>query len=202
MKTINYTQTFRRIFLALTFTSIFLFSGNVSFATHVAGGDLQFCWVGPGPNDYRFTYTFYRNCGSSVNPNPAPANGSVELLLNSTLCGQSLQVTIPQDPFPNGQEVSLACGSVLTYCNGGFVQGYQKWTYTLNYTLPTQCSDWVFSVDLNARNQNITTLNNPGNQSLTVIATLNNVIAPTDCSPGFSNPPLAFLCVNQPMTYN
>src|SRR5262249_24118858 len=131
-----------------------------------------------------------------------PANAFVTLRLVSATCGQSLSLTINQDPQPNGLEVSLACGSVQTYCNGGFVQGYQKWTYTANYTLPTQCTDWVFSVDLNARNENITTLGNPGSQSLTVEATLNNVIAPSDCSPGFSNPPLAFLCVNQPMTYN
>jgi hypothetical protein len=203
MKTKHYSEKFRKFLLTtLTITSFFVFSGNRALATHVAGGDIQFCWVGPGPNTYRFTYTLYRNCGSIINPNPTQAPGSVTLDLISATCGQNLSTTMFQDAQPNGSEVSLACGSVLTYCNGGTVQGYQKWTYTLIYTLPTQCSDWVFSVDLSARNQNITTLNNPGNQSLTMRATLNNVLAPNDCSPGFSNPPLAFLCVNQGMTYN
>src|SRR5688572_14059959 len=199
MKTKPYSEKFRKFLLtALTIISFFVFSGNRAFATHAAGADLQFCWVGPGPNTYRFTWTLYRNCG----PNATQAPGSATLRMTSVSCGQNLLTTLPQDPFPNGLEVPLACGSVLTYCNGGFVQGYQKWTYSATYTLPTQCTDWIFSVDLLARNVNITTLDNPGNQSLTVQATMNNVIAQNDCSPGFSNPPLAFLCVNQSMTYN
>ena len=203
MKTSYYSENFRKLFLlTLTLTSLFIFSGNRSYATHVAGADLQFCWVGPGPNTYHFTWTLYRNCGSAINPNPTQAPASVTLNMVSTTCGQNLSMTLLQDPQPNGLEVPLACGNVLTYCNGGTVQGYQKWTYSGNFTLPTQCPDWNFSVDLSARNQNITTLNNPGGQSLTVVATLNNVLAQNDCSPGFSNPPLAFLCVNQAMTYN
>src|SRR5215207_4024163 len=98
MKTNNYTSKVRKFFLiALTITSFFVFSGNKALATHVAGGDLQFCWVGPGPNTYRFTYTFYRNCGSSVNPNPAPANAFVTLNLVSATCGQNLSININQD---------------------------------------------------------------------------------------------------------
>src|SRR5258706_476927 len=203
MKTI-YAEKVRKFFLILSLSTIFIFSGNVSYATHCAGGDLQFCWVGPGVNDYRFTYTFYRDCGSPANWNPAPEPASVTLRLISATCGINTVFTLNQAPQPNGTEVSLACGSVLTSCDTaiGGVQGYRKWVYVGNYTLPTQCTDWEFSVDVNARNQNITTLNNPGGQSLTVRATLNNVLAPSDCSPGFSNPPLAFLCVNQAMTYN
>src|SRR5258706_3838217 len=203
MKTI-YAEKVRKFFLILSLSTIFIFSGNVSYATHCAGGDIQFCWVGPGVNDYRFTYTFYRNCGSPANWNPAPEPASVTLRLISATCGINTVFTLNQAPQPNGTEVSLACGSVLTACDtaSGGVQGFRKWVYVGNYTLPTQCTDWEFSVDVNARNQNITTLNNPGGQSLTVRATLNNVLAPSDCSPGFSNPPLAFLCVNQAMTYN
>src|SRR5258706_1601634 len=203
MKTI-YAEKVRKFFLILSLSTIFIFSGNVSYATHCAGGDIQFCWVGPGVNDYRFTYTFYRDCGSPANWNPAPEPASVTVRLISATCGINTVFTLNQAPQPNGTEVSLACGSVLTSCDtaiGGF-QGYRKWVYVGNYALPTQCTDWEFSVDVNARNQNITTLNNPGGQSLTVRATLNNVLAPSDCSPGFSNPPLAFLCVNQAMTYN
>src|SRR5689334_9109843 len=130
MKT-NHSKKFRNFFFAaLTVTSLFVFSGNQAYATHAAGADLQFCWVGPGPNTYRFTWTLYRNCG----PNATAAPPSIPLLLNSVTCGQSLSTTLFQDPQPNGLEVPLACGNVLTYCNGGFVQGYQKWTYSATYT--------------------------------------------------------------------
>ncbi|HLG34182.1 MAG TPA: T9SS type A sorting domain-containing protein [Bacteroidia bacterium] len=202
MKTTNYKETFRKLIFVLTIISLFVFSGQKTYATHCAGADLQFCWVGPGVNDYMFTYIFYRNCGSPANWTPAPAPGSVTVRIYSASCGMTLTANLLQAPAPNGTEVSLACGSVVTSCNNGTVQGYRRWVYTGLYTLPAQCTDWQFSVDVNARNENITTLNDPGGQSLTVVATLNNILAPIDCSPGFSNPPLAFLCVNQQMTYN
>src|SRR5258705_8910264 len=163
MKT-HYSEKFRKLFLtALTLTAFFVFSGNKSFATHCAGGDIQFCWVGPGPNTYQFTYTFYRNCGSPANWTPSQPPTVVTLLLTSATCGQNLSVTLNQLPPPaSGGQVSLACGSVVTSCDAiGGVQGYTKWVYQATYTLPTQCPDWNFSVDVNARNQNITTLNNP-----------------------------------------
>src|SRR5436190_23665840 len=121
MKTKHYSEKFRNFFLtALTITSFFVFSGKQASATHVAGADLQLCWVGPGPNTYRFTWTLYRNCGPAASMAPPDA----PLILTSATCGQNLSITLVQDPQPNGLEVPLACGSVLTYCNGGFVQGY------------------------------------------------------------------------------
>ena len=201
---------FKKLFVF--FISLLLAASTIekANATHAAGADISYCWVGPGINTYRITYTFYRNCGDPINPNPTAEPNTVTVRLISASCGYTNNsfATLPKAPNPNGQEVSLACANVLTYCNGGTEQGYRKWVYTAVVTLPQACSDWQIIVDVNARNNNITTLNNPGGQSLTVVATLNNLYLTNqspqqhDCAPSFSNPPLAFVCANQLFTYN
>src|SRR5947199_333816 len=132
------TNTIKKLFLFFSVALLSLIHPKQANATHAAGADIGFCWVGPGVNDYRITYTFYRNCG----PNASIELDSVVLRLVSASCGYTNNTFayLPKAPQPNGLEVTLACANVLTYCNGGTEQGYRKWIYTRVITLPMQCS--------------------------------------------------------------
>lgn len=56
-------------------TIILLTSIYSSTATHIVGGDISLQYV--SPNTYNLTVRVYKDCGSSINPNPAGMPTSV-----------------------------------------------------------------------------------------------------------------------------
>ncbi len=174
------------------FAMLWLTSHHAS-ASHSMGADLTYTCL--GGNTYKVTLTFYRDCigiGAPVNP---------FVTINSVSCGQSLGVTCYARPG-TGQEVTPACSTSVTTCNGGTFTGIQEWVYDGIVTLPQQCSDWVFGYSLCCRNAAITTIVTPGASTFYIYATLNNLITPCNNSPTFSNKPVPFICNGQLYCFN
>lgn len=179
--------------------SILLLAGlqNQVFATHAAGSDIKYRCL--GGNQYEVEVTFYRDCGGVAEPanitiRYKSVNGNYNLTKSaSKVAGSS-----------NGLEITLPCASSPSSCNSGSSTGIRKWTYRTTITLPSAQTDWVFSYSVCCRNCSITTISNPcaSNSTLYVEALLNNVDAPCNSSPTFSNIPIAFVCVGQNFNYN
>jgi gliding motility-associated-like protein len=183
--------------------------GNVAKATHAAGAELVYTWV--SGNTYHFTFKFYRDCnGAATAPLGAvqTPNGLYVCYYNS--CGQTNSVQVPLDRptfypgtnIPNGTPVSLGCPGFPTQCNGGSIPGYEEWIYEADITFPSACNFWTIYTSVNARNNAINNMANPGSQVLRVNATLNNLDAPGNSSPQFTIKPIPYTCVNTPFTYN
>ena len=161
-------------------------------ASHVMAVDLTYkC---SGANQYIFTLAFYRDC-KGVDAPTAPT-----LDINSSSCGIHTSITLFQ--VGPGVEVSEICNASLpnTTCNGGTLPGVQKYIYQGSYTLPTTCTDWVFSYTECCRNNLITNL--AVKEDIYVEATLNNKAASCNSSPTFSSLPVPYICNGQPYTYN
>lgn len=183
----------------------FLFPLRSVRATHLAGVDLTYTCL--GGNQYQVEVTWYRDCAGIAAPT------SETVTVSSASRNQTLTLNLSRVPG-TGQEITVPCNTAATTCSGGTVPGIQKWVYRGTITLPGAATDWVFSVRRNARNNAITNVNlstnsqgatyNPGVNGpyIYVEARLNNVAAPCNSSPRFSNDPILFLCANQLFTYN
>src|SRR5665213_128132 len=171
----------------------FIQSNTEAYASHAQGGEITYTCL--GGNQYRLRFAFYRDC-SGTN---APAN--VQIDITSVSCNQTLQATL--NPIQGtGQDVTPICPSLTTVCNGGTYPGVQQYIYEGNITLPQACTDWVFSYTLCCRNAAINTIVNPGGDNFYVETHLNNVLAPCDNSPSFSNIPVPFICEAQSFCFN
>lgn len=171
----------------------FIQTNTEAYASHAQGGDLTYTCL--GGNQYRLRLAFYRDC-SGVN---APSSVSIDIA--SASCAQNLQVTL--NPIAGtGQDVTPICPNLTTVCNGGNNPGVQEWIYEGNVTLPQACTDWVFSFTLCCRNAAINTIVNPGGQNIYIESHLNNVAAPCNNSPTFSNIPVPFICSGQSYCFN
>ena len=179
-------------FGVLIFALLWL-TGQQAKASHSMGADLTYTCL--GGNTYQVTLTFYRDCIGIA----APVNPFVTI--SSASCGQSLGVTCYARPG-TGQEVTPACSSSVTTCNGGSFTGIQEWVYDGIVTLPQQCTDWLFGYSLCCRNAAITNINTPGASTFYIYATLNNQITPCNNSPTFSNKPVPFVCNGQQYCFN
>ncbi len=167
-------------------------------ATHISGANLTYRWI--NGNTYEINLTLYRDCSGIAAPN------SVSLTYNSISCGYNLNVMLNRLPV-TGQEITRPCDSTSSICNGGINPGVEKYEYTGIVTLPANCNDWVFGYTICCRNCAITTLsyvpnNCAGVPGTYVEATLDNLNAPGNSSPVFTNNPLYFYCIGQPMHYN
>ncbi|MEL6649781.1 MAG: hypothetical protein AAFQ87_03140, partial [Bacteroidota bacterium] len=175
---------------------LLLFSLSLSpslLATHIMGSDITyFC---TGPNQYEVTLTLFRDCAGILPIATQTIN------YQSNFCGVSSSLVLSQPSFPI--DVTPLCPSQTSACSGGSSQfGIEQYTYTGTLNLPPGCDDWVLSWKNCCRNYAITTLANPGNQSIYVEALLDNTISPCNNSPVFNNIPTPIVCVNQPVIYN
>ena len=165
-------------------------------ATHAAGADLTYRCL--GGLVYEIEATFYRDCGGSSEP------GNVTISYKSATCGFARSVLANKVLVNNGMEITLPCVTAPSTCNGGVSTGVRKWVYRTTVTLPSACTDWVFSYRVCCRNCTITTIQSPcaTNSEIYVEAKLNNLAAPGNSSPEFNNMPVAFVCLGQNFNYN
>ncbi len=186
----------RKKIISLSFVFFSIISVPLSSsASHVAGAEITYRWI--SGNTFEISLTLYRDC-QGVN-----AGGFDFISIRSASCAANL--TLRVDTIPGtGHEIPLACPGATT-CSGGTNPGIQKYEYKGTITLPSQCTDWVFSYRLCCRNCQITTLQYASCAAipyLYVESRLNNVAAPSNSSPTFSNLPVSFICVGQPFNYN
>jgi len=165
-------------------------------ATHAAGADLTYTSL--GGLVYQVDATFYRDCNGTMEP------GNVAISYKSALCGFTRTALANKIPNDNGSEITMPCATAPSTCNGGNSPGIRKWIYRAIITLPAACSDWIFSYRICCRNCTITTIQNPcaSGSEIYIESALNNVVAPENNSPQFSNAPIAFVCLAQNFNYN
>jgi gliding motility-associated-like protein len=178
-------------FLILLLLCLVSFNG---FATHSAGMDLTYKCI--GGNQYEFTMKLIRFCGGVNVPNEYYLN------VTSSQCGLTKR-TILNRVGP-GTDITPTCVGVSTNCDdpNSTIQGYEQHIFKGIVTLNTPCRDWKAVVCDHARNNDISTLSNPGSSSLCVYALINNQQAACNNSPTFSNNPNAFVCVNNNLCFN
>ncbi|MBX9850182.1 MAG: hypothetical protein K2X86_00315 [Cytophagaceae bacterium] len=179
--------------LALLIFSLIISIENVK-GSHLVGADITYTCT--GANTYRFTLSLYRECASGALLEPI-----YTINYSSVSCNQQGSFEV----FPisgTGGEISPVCPTVQSQCTGGASPGVQKFVYEGTVTLPQQCTDWIFGFRECNRNFGINTIVAPGQKCLYVEARMNNVLAPCNSSPTFSNDPVAFICAGQDVKVN
>jgi hypothetical protein len=192
-----------RYFLLFT---LFLLGFNLSFASHVMGGEIT--WKCGGNGGYLFELVFYRDCnGAEINVlsenlrvwnHPSVTNITVNYISRTDISPSCTQVSGGPQP--------LDCG---TGSNGGNGIGatekviYRSSEIMLPGTPPAQ--GWIFTYENFARSNAITNLTNPSTYGMTISATMFAIGGQTGCqdnSPQFLQSPYFVSCVGDPFVYN
>lgn len=185
----KYTSIFYVFFIFLM-----LGVGNEVKGTHIMGGD--FSYVCHGNGVYALNLRIFRDC------NGATLGSSAPVTFYSPTCGTRNFVLTNQ----GGATVRTPlCETEEDVCDGIINTGYgiEEWFYRGTIDLQGNCgNDWTMSWDLCCRNDAITTLANPGGESMYIDAQLDNTLS-ANCnnSPAFNTDPTFFLCVNQENRY-
>jgi len=175
---------------------VILPSSEVS-ASHAMGADLTYKCV--GPNQYLLTYSFYRDC-SGIS---APPIIIIDYWSSCYYTTGRKDTLYPTMVIPDSLRwVYATCPGVTTTCAGGSYTGIEEWIYTGIVDLPGACSDWTFAHSECCRNSVINTIPTPDSKNLYVYSKLNNLDAPCNNSPTFSNNPVPFACVGQQFCFN
>ncbi|MFN0204583.1 MAG: hypothetical protein ACKVTZ_23910, partial [Bacteroidia bacterium] len=171
------------------------------YATHFMGADISYKYI--SGNTYQLKVQYYRNCGDPGGGNASNAPNTATISIKSASCNISTSISVTRQL---DQEVSAVCAAQLnnTTCGNGnnSLPGVTRYIYSGNYTLPQNCSDWVFSFQSGNRNNSISTILNPGQDSIYVEAKLNSIAAPGNSSPTFSSLPVPYFCPSQAVSYN
>lgn len=167
---------------------------NNSFASHFAGADLTYKCL--GGNDYLITLSFYRDCSGVTMSGYMPATVNFSCTSNSAF---NFSASLPAIAG-TGNEVTPGCSAIPTKCSNGSNYGVQEYVMQAQVTL-APCNQWVMSYTGGSRNP-VTTVNNNGSNNWYVTAMLNNLQAPCNSSPTFSNKPIGVACLNQLSCFN
>jgi len=179
------TKTLKR----LLSIALFLLAFNQAEASHIVGAEMTYTCI--GPNTYEITLNIYWDCGAI-----ATLENSYDIDYSSISCGQSGIFTVTQTN-PVGVEITPICSSVQSTCSGGAFPGIKKFEYKGTVVLPMACTDWLFGWGDCCRDNSINTIVNPNFEGVYVEALLNDVDAPCNNSPVFSDDPVTFICQNQ-----
>jgi hypothetical protein len=159
-------------------------SSTQSFATHASGADLTYICL--GSNQYELSLIIYRDCNDVNLPNNQPLSWS-------SLCGSGAVTStrtsiVDVTPLPSYAQSPCATG------NPGI--GREAHYYSVIVTLPSGCTDVLFSYRLCCRVNSATTIIGAG--ALDIDAFLDSV-GSCHTAPFFLNPPLLFNCLNNPI---
>ncbi|RLD63770.1 MAG: hypothetical protein DRI84_09295, partial [Bacteroidetes bacterium] len=183
----------KNLFSIILLTSILLFSGiKESQATHLAGADLTYTCL--GGNTYLITSTFYRDCSGAG----APTTQTISFNCSSN---PAFNFTATLQRIPGtGQEITPGCSASPTRCSGTQYNSYGVQEYIFQGTVTlAPCNSWTIQTGSCCRNT-VSTVSGQG--SWTMLARLNNLSAPCNSSPTFSNKPVAIVCNNQSFCFN
>ncbi len=162
-----------------------------SYASHILGGDISYQQV--SGNLYQVTLTLFRDCnGLSL-----PTSLSVDVKSQSLAYSQAM--TLTQQSTVN---ITNACASATSVCNGGSYPGAEKVVYQGNFTLPQASRDWKFSYSDCCRSGSISSLAQPSSTSFYIEAMLNNVDFGGNNSAFFYRDPILTMQTQQPFSHN
>ncbi len=174
----------------ITITAIILLFSSKADASHIMGMDLTYKCL--GNNQYEVFLSFYRDCNGSN----APVSPIIEWVGSCGSGSINLQQNTVTDITPTCNGIS---GSV---CNGGTgIYGVEEYKNSGILSLPANCSDVKISFKYCCRNYTITTLAASFGNKIYVETYIDNTNTCNN-SPVFTNVPVPFGCVGQPVIYN
>ena len=183
------------IFLLIVFQSI----THPLKATHFAGSDLSYTCL--GGNTYLVTYHFYRDCRG------IPVANTMTLNISCSSNPQyNFSVTMNRTPGP-GNIITPVCSQIQigTPCNNittpPNISAFEEYVFQATVTL-VPCNSWTMSITNCCRNGAVSTVQNNSNNYYTSVAKLNNLVAPCNNSPVFTNSPVMISCAYQPYCFN
>ena len=178
--------------ILLLIALISFFGIQRSSAVHFAGSDLTYTCL--GGNTYLITYSLYRDCSGVTAPTSLYT--SFTCSSNSSLNFNTMLTKIPG----TGLEITPSCSAVPTHCSNGNGYGIQEYVYQSTVILAA-CNSWTISIHSCCRNA-VTTVSYNNSNSWFSTAQLNNLNAPCNSSPNFTNKPIAVVCSNQSFQFN
>lgn len=181
---------FTKLKLGVLFTIVVFSSLSVN-ATHISGGDLTYKFL--GSDNYEITLVLYRDCAGIPVQNP-------EAISCVSASGTTKSFSVFLVPG-TGNEITFPCFASPTTCGGGTNPGYQRYEYKGTVNLPPS-SNWNLKWVDCCRNCAITTTQNGCSDNFLIDLNMNNLLAPGDNSPIFSNYPVSLVCLGQNFTYN
>ena len=180
-------------FKTLLITFFFIIGSLTTFASHFAGGNIYYDYL--GGNQYRFWGEITLDCGGASNP--ATMN-----ITASNSCGFANPTITLNLVGAQTRNVSQVCirDSLNTRCvgTGGALPGRRRYIYSGVVTLPP-CNTWTFgwgSCCRNAAVVNVTASN------IYMITTMNSATDTTNNSVRYFGHQNPYVCINQPATYN
>lgn len=173
----------KRFFL-FSIISLLLSCSTPVWATHYMGSEITYECL--GGNQYEIKLVTFSDC-SAINP------GTSVTLSFSSSCSNFNQNLSLVAGYPH--EITAACPSTQTTCNGGSAYGVQQNLYTATVTLAA-CADWIISYDACCRNSSLLNISNPSSQSHYIATTLDNSAATCNTSPTFVVSPITTACMN------
>jgi gliding motility-associated-like protein len=178
-------------FIIFSLFSLLFISPKITKASHFAGSDLTYSCV--GGNTYLITLTFYRDCGGV----PAPVDVTVSFNCSSN---PNFGFSATLSPLPGtGQYITQSC-SIHQCLSYGINNGIQEYVYQATVTL-IPCNSWEMKFTDCCRN-NVTTVSSNYLNNFFIESELNNLQAPCNSSPYFSNKPISYACINQSFCFN
>jgi len=162
-------------------------------ASRAVGAEITYSFV-QSTNRYEVALTFYYNCSSQ-----SSVLNNYNISFSSNSCNQSGNFVVSK---VSETLLNPSCKAEKNTCEGGTAFGFKKIVYKGFFAPPTACNDWIVSwVECN-RNADISTIISPETNCLYIDALLNNLDAPENSSPVFTNNPLTIICVGEQSNIN
>lgn len=164
---------------------------NSAFASHVAGGYIQFICTGT-PGVYTVRMVLYRDCSGST-----LGTGTKWVDLTNSCVGGSIDVGLT---YVNSFEVSQVCAADQnnTTCNGGSIPGYEQYIFEATVNLG-DCDHWTAAYSLCCRNG---TTNMNGQPTFAITSDVYTATDNCNTSPQVTAQPEPYVCLGQPVSYN
>ena len=185
----------KNIWVFLLLASGLCLPPRAAFASHIVAADMTYKATGQ-PNQYEFTLTLYRDCGSAI------AMADTQRIYFNSLSASPTQIAVLLSIIGQAVDVSPSCPSQPSQCRGGTNAGVERYIYKGTLTLPAAAPDWVIYYRECNRSNSIETIRNPGSSCLYIEAGINNRDAPGNSSPTFGNDAASFVCAQQNVTLN
>ena len=163
---------------------------NHADASHMAGGDIQYRYIGDSSgvaNQYRIIVRLYRDVAGINMPTSIP-------VYVCSSCYPTQTVTLPLTGGGPGSVAPTLFDCVDPNALGTVTM--EIYIYKGVVVLPGLCSDWKFAYNTCCRNFAVDNITNAGSQSFYIEAKLNNFLG-NNTSPFFVSEPVRAFCVGQ-----
>ena len=171
----------------------FLFLNLNGFASHIVGGEMYYDCL--GGNQYRITLKLYRDCLSDGASFDDP-------LLITIFNGNNANIGSISMNYPGSinLDVNFNNNPCVTAPTDICVE---EAIYTKIVTLPASTNGYTLAYQRCCRGPNVTNLNTPEDQGLTLTITIPPTnIAVCNSSPRFTNYPPLLLCANEELSFD